>query len=218
VECPVCGLALARQPLPGPLLFQASALLRGAQPATQLQDEAPQAISTPALGRVPPLRLVPPEGEAVPLPFRPLESAPEPERSSPDASFWPLVRLEVCEAVLLLAINGLGAALVGWMVGAPLARAYAELWRFLVPFHAAVSWACLMVPLVLVGQSPFMAVLDLALDAPQPERRLSFSLFHLLSVALFPVSFLCMVLTPGHRTLAELLTGQEIVPDGRPRR
>ena len=146
------------------------------------------------------------------------EGAPVQERPSPDTSFWPLARLEACEALMLLAVNGLGAGLVSWMMGVPLSRAYDGLWRFLLPFHAAVSWACLMVPLVLVGQSPFMAVLELALDAPQPERRLSFSLFHLVSVVLFPVSFLCMVLTPGHRTLAELLTGQEIVPNGRSRR
>ena len=49
------------------------------------------------------------------------------------------------------------------------------------------------------------------LDTTQPERRLSFSVFHLLSALCFPLSFLCMVLTPEHRSLAELLTGQELM-------
>jgi hypothetical protein len=68
-----------------------------------------------------------------------------------------------------------------------------------------------MVPLVLVGQSPMMGIQGLLLDTDLPERRMSFSLLHLVSVLCFPVSFLCMVLTPNHRTLAELLSGLEIL-------
>jgi hypothetical protein len=48
-------------------------------------------------------------------------------------------------------------------------------------------------------------------DADQPERRMAFSVLHLISATAFPVSFLCMVLTPDHRTLAELLSGLEIL-------
>ena len=77
--------------------------------------------------------------------------------------------------------------------------------------HFVLSWAALMVPLALTGQSPMMGRFGLQLGANQPERRLAFSLFHLLSVTVFPLSFICMVLTRNHRTLAELLTGQEIV-------
>ena len=77
--------------------------------------------------------------------------------------------------------------------------------------HASVSWAYLMVPLVLVGQTPMMGMEGLLLDTHLPERRMSFAVLHLVSVLAFPVSFLCMVLTPNHRTLAELLSGLEIL-------
>jgi hypothetical protein len=52
-----------------------------------------------------------------------------------------------------------------------------------------------------------------------PERRMTFSLVHMLSVLCFPLSFLCMVLSPRHQTLAELLSGQELLarPVGRMR-
>jgi hypothetical protein len=68
-----------------------------------------------------------------------------------------------------------------------------------------------MVPLVLVGQTPMMGYLDLLLDTDLPERRMSFAVLHLVSALGFPVSFLCMILTPNHRTLAELLSGLEIL-------
>jgi len=132
-------------------------------------------------------------------------------------SFWPLVRLELTEAGVLLGINAVLALLASWMVGASPTRVYAELWHFLVPVHLAISWAFEMVPITLVGQSPFMGSLGLLLDSAQPERRIAFSLFHLISVLLFPVSFLCMILTPYHRTLAEVLTGQEILARPLPR-
>ena len=54
-------------------------------------------------------------------------------------------------------------------------------------------------------------VQDLLLDTDLPERRMSFAVLHLVSALGFPVSFLCMVLTPDHRTLAELLSGLEIL-------
>jgi len=62
-----------------------------------------------------------------------------------------------------------------------------------------------------------MGSLGLLLDSAQPERRIAFSLLHLCSVLAFPVSFFCMVLTPGHRTLGETLSGQEILMRPLPR-
>ncbi len=213
VECPVCGLSLARQALPRPLLFQASALQHSAPAAARRQ-----AISAPALGRVAPVLLdesappVPePHSPALPLP----PSPPVPELQAPETSFWPLVRVELAEFLILAILNGLFGLLAAALCGAGLGRLYGELWPFLLPVHLGLSWAFIMVPMALTGQSPVMGSLGLLLDTGQPERRLAFSVFHLLSVALFPASFLCLVLTPEHRTLAELLTGQEIL--ARPR-
>lgn len=213
VECPVCGLSLAQRPLPGPLLFQASAIAGGEAGAGR-----PQAIATPALGRVAPVSVAGME-PAEPRPegglLRTLpkeESGLRLEDAETEASsFWPLARLESGEALLLTLANGLLAVVATLQLGAGPGRVYTQLWPFMVPLHLAFSWVLVMVPLVLLGQSPLMAVMGLSLVSPQPERRIAFSLFHLLSVGLFPLSFLCMVLTPNHRTLAELLTGQEIL-------
>jgi len=68
-----------------------------------------------------------------------------------------------------------------------------------------------MAPLVLTGQSPMMGFFGVTLPENSPERRMAFSLVHMLSVACFPLSFLCMVLSPRHQTLAELLSGQELL-------
>lgn len=186
------------------------------------EEELPRtAISAPALGRVDPVLVIEPgtQQEVAPspmvLPRTPLLEEQLPE--FPADSFWPLVRLEVTEAALLLGLNLLLALLASWVGGVSLDRLYAELWHFLVPVHIAISWAFEMVPITLVGQSPAMGSLGLLLDATQPERRIAFSLFHLVSVVLFPVSFLCMVLTPYHHTLAEILTGQEILTRPLPR-
>jgi hypothetical protein len=213
VECPVCGLGLAQRPLPGPLLFQASAITGGEAGAGR-----PVAIATPALGRVAPVAVAGLE----PVEARPegglLHSLPKEESGlrseegdAEASSFWPLARLECGEALLLLLANGLLAAMAAIQLGTGPGRVYGQLWPFLVPLHLAFSWVMVMVPLVLLGQSPLMAVMGLSLASSQPERRIAFSLFHLLSVSLFPLSFLCMVLTPNHRTLGELLTGQEIL-------
>lgn len=213
LECPVCGLELARQALPRPLLFQASALQ-----AKPVQGPRKVALSSPALGRVAPVVL--PEPEAVPAAPPVEEEALPSEPYAPEAageSFWPLVRLEFTEAGILLGLNTVLVLLAAWLAGASPSRVYDELWHFLVPVHFAISWAFAMVPLTLVGQTPVMGSLGLLLDSSQPERRIAFSLFHLISVTLFPVSFLCMVLTPYHRTLAELLTGQEILSRPLPR-
>lgn len=209
----MCGLSLAQRPLPRPLLFQASALAGG-----KAGGGRPLAIATPALGRVAPVAvadLEPPEprpGGGL-LHSLPREEAGmrEGEEEASGSSFWPLARLESGEALLLAAANLLLAGVATLLVGAGPGRVYGQLWPFLVPLHTAFSWVMLMVPLVLLGQSPLMALSGLSLSSPQPERRMAFSLFHLLSVGVFPLSFLCMLLTPNHRTLAELLTGQEIL-------
>jgi hypothetical protein len=213
LECPVCGLSLARQALPRPLLFQASALKHSGP----VREER-QTLSTPALGRVEPLAIL----ERVPQPeeistqdFMEPESLPPPLAGPVDASladsFWPVVKMEALEGLVLLGLNGLLALIACWMAGAGPSRVYPLFWPYLVPVHVAISWAYLMVPLVLVGQSPMMGMEGLLLDSDLPERRMSFSLLHLVSVLGFPVSFLCMVLTPNHRTLAELLSGLEIL-------
>jgi hypothetical protein len=173
------------------------------------------------LGRVDPVTIVEPDSLSEVAPIVAESSRAElsgeaaPETASD--SFWPLVRLEATEAGLLLVLNFVLALVVSWLAGVALHRLYAELWHFLIPVHFAMSWAFEMVPITLVGQSPLMGSLGLLLDSAQPERRIAFSLFHLISVLLFPVSFFCMVLTPYHRTLAELLTGQEILTRPLPR-
>jgi hypothetical protein len=134
----------------------------------------------------------------------------ESEAEGTNSSFWSLVKLEICEAAALCLFNGLLALVVSWQLAAPIARCYGELWPYLLALHLAFSWVMVLVPMVLAGQSLFMVPMGLLLASEQPERRLAFSLFHLFSVLAFPLSFLCMVLTPNHRTLAELLTGQEI--------
>jgi hypothetical protein len=126
-------------------------------------------------------------------------------------SFWPVVKMEALECLVLLVLNALLMGVASWLAGAPPDAAYRNFWPYLLPVHAAVSWAYLMVPLVLVGQSPMMGLQGLLLDTSLPERRMSFAVLHLISVLAFPVSFLCMVLTPNHRTLAELLSGLEIL-------
>ncbi|MBI4912703.1 MAG: hypothetical protein HY823_08190 [Acidobacteria bacterium] len=215
-ECPVCGLSLERPALPRPLLFQASALQTGGRPGPP-----PAAIATPALGRVTPVRVSglaeaepPPEGALRTLSARG-GGLEEPE-DAPQSSFWPLVQVELGEALVLGGAHALVALLSILLLGVPPARAYTQLWPFLLPIHFILSWALLMVPLVTLGQSPLMVFQGVGLASEQPERRMAFSLFHLLSVTFFPLSFLCMVLTPNHRTLAELLTGQEILARGRP--
>lgn len=219
VECPVCGLNLGGQTLPRPLLFQASAFQSPAGTSKKPQALASatgtphQGIVSPALGRVAPVQMEEPElsagepGQALRLP---LSEALESEAEVMDSSFWSLAKLEISEAATLFIMNALLAAVVGWQLGAPIARCYEELWPYLLCLHLAFSWVMVLVPMVLAGQSLFMVPMGLLLASEQPERRLAFSLFHLFSVLAFPLSFLCMVLTPNHRTLAELLTGQEI--------
>ena len=214
MECPTCGLAFTRAARPRPLLFQASGL--AAPPA----DTRPQALQSPALGRVQPLPLPAPEMVADEPSLHPLDllgSAlgtfePDPQV----ASFGPLLLVEVGEACLLAALNALLALSLGLILKAPVGRVFAVAWPVALA-HLIVSWAFLMVPLVMAGQSPLMGRWNLILAEEEPERRMVFSLLHLLSVALFPLSFLCMVLSPRHQTLAEYLSGQEIISKPEPR-
>ena len=226
LECPVCGLSLARQPLPRPLLFQASARMT----SEPLRVER-QTLSTPALGRVEPMTILgtstaDADGEEADATDQ--DADPAPALALREAgfqlqlpgvgqtlealdSFWPVVKMEALECLVLFCLNSMLTLVACWMSGAPPATVYAAFWVYLLPVHASVSWAYLMVPLVLVGQTPMMGMEGLLLDTHLPERRMSFAVLHLVSVLAFPVSFLCMVLTPNHRTLAELLSGLEIL-------
>ncbi|GLH67641.1 hypothetical protein [Geothrix edaphica] len=218
-ECPECGLTLAPPKQGRPMLFQASAL-------AQVSLEAPpRALTAPALGRVAAVAVeVAPEELA-----RPDAAVPSPGTAphgqaalgfqEPVSSFWPLVKVEATEALLLLLVQGLALTLPAWALGVSPTRLLAGAWPLVVPYLLAVSWILFMAPLALTGQSPLMAAFGVTLPENSPERRMAFSLVHLLSVLCFPLSFLCMVLGPRHRTLGELLSGQELLarPTGRMR-
>lgn len=212
-ECPECGLALAPPQQGRPLLFRASAL-------AQASFEAPpRALTAPALGRVAPVAVeVTPDELQRPVgepPARPEWSAPEPPpalgHEALGASFWPLVKVEAAEALLLLLVQGFALLLPAWVLGLSPARLVAGAWPLVLPYLFVTSWALFMAPLVLTGQSPFMGPFGVTLPENAPDRRMTFSLVHLLSVLCFPLSFLCMVLSPRHQTLAELLSGQELL-------
>lgn len=219
VECPECGLTLAPPRQGRPMLFQASAL------AQIPLEAAPRALTAPALGRVPEVAV-----EVAPEELQ-RSSAPDPsafpgfrppaalgfQESNP--SFWPLVKVEAAEALLLILFQGLALALPAWVLGISPLRLLAGAWPFVVPYLLVASWIFFMAPLVLTGQSPLMATFGVTLPENAPERRITFSLVHLVSVVFFPLSFLCMVLTPRHQTLGELLSGLELLtrPTGRMR-
>jgi hypothetical protein len=152
-----------------------------------------------------------PEPAAHSLSFYPEEPVVEPPPNEAGDSFWPVVKMEFLEFLQLLVLNGIILLVATWTIGVGPSAVYAVFWPYLLPVHGAISWAYLMVPLVLVGQSPMMGREHLLLDTDLPERRMSFSLLHLASTLCFPLSFLCMVLTPSHHTLAELLSGLEIL-------
>jgi hypothetical protein len=133
------------------------------------------------------------------------------------ASFWPLVKVEASEALLLALVQGLALLLPGWALGVSPNRLFHGAWPLVVPYLLAVSWMLFMGPLVLTGQSPMMGFFGVTLPENSPERRMAFSLVHLVSVLCFPLSFLCMVLSPRHQTLAELLSGQELLARPLPR-
>ncbi len=198
------------------MLFQASAL-------AQVNLDGPgKALTAPALGRVAPVSI-----EITPEELAPLAApAPEPVDTrkpgaeGPVATFWPLVKVEALEAVLLAAIQMVALGLPAWLAGLSPLRLWTGAWPLVLPYLFSVSWAFFMVPLVLTGQSPLMSPFGVTLPEPSPERRLTYSLTHLASVALFPLSFLCLLLGPRHQTLSELLSGQELLarPVGRLRK
>jgi hypothetical protein len=138
-------------------------------------------------------------------------SRPTPSLEEPAASFWPLVKVEAGEALLLALVQGLALLLPAWLLGVSPTRLLEGAWPLVLPYLFAVSWALFMGPLVLAGQSPMMGFFGVTLPENTPERRMAFSLVHLLSVLCFPLSFLCMVLGPRHQTLGELLSGQELL-------
>jgi hypothetical protein len=191
------------------MLFQASALAQAAfaPPA--------RALTAPALGRVAPVAIeVSPEelerpGALAPLPAPATRSTLGSEE--PAASFWPLVKVEVTEAVLLALVQGLALLLPALTLGLSPTRLFMGAWPLVFPYLFAVSWIFFMAPLVLTGQSPLMGLFGVTLPENTPERRMAFSLVHMISVICFPLSFLCMVLGPRHQTLAELLSGQELL-------
>lgn len=208
-ECPECGLALAPPRQGRPLLFQASAL------AQVVLDPPSRALTAPALGRVAAVAvevgldelerpyLLPPPSTAV---VQPTYGAEEPA-----ASFWPLVKVEITEALLLALVQSLALLLPAWLLGLSPLRLLLGAWPLILPYLVATSWMFFMAPLVLTGQSPMMGTFGVTLPENTPERRMTFSLVHLISVACFPLSFFCMVLSPRHQTLAELLSGQELL-------
>jgi hypothetical protein len=208
-ECPECGLALAPPRQGRPLLFQASAL------AQVPFDPPPRALTAPALGRVAPVAVeISPEELERPGTAGPLSvpaSKPALGLEEPAASFWPLVKVEASEALLLALIQGLALLLPALTLGVSPARLFEGAWSLVFPYLFAVSWILFMAPLVLTGQSPMMGFFGVTLPENTPERRMAFSLVHMFSVFCFPLSFLCMVLGPRHQTLAELLSGQELL-------
>ncbi len=208
-ECPECGLALAPPQAGRPMLFQASAL------AQVRFDPPPRALTSPALGRVAPVAVEVALHELQPVP-QPVRGGVEPamlpaEPADSVASFWPLVKVECLEACLLLLVLAGAVGLPAWVLGVPPLRLLVRAWPFTLPYLLAVAWLFFMAPLVMTGQSPLMGRFGVALAEELPERRMAFSLVHLVSVACFPLSFLCMVLSPRHQTLAELLSGQDLL-------
>lgn len=211
-ECPECGLALAPARQARPMLFQASAL------AQVHYEPPPRALTAPALGRVAPVSVeVSLEDMERPLPLDPPSPMPaQPTQPSlgtqePAASFWPLVKVEATEALLLILVQAVAVLLPAWALGIGPSRLFQGAWPLVIPYLLAVSWMLFMAPLVLTGQSPMMGTFGVTLPENTPERRMAFSLVHMLSVTCFPLSFLCMVLSPRHQTLAELLSGQELL-------
>jgi len=187
-ECPECGLALAPPRQGRPLLFQASALAQASF------EPPPRALTAPALGRVAPVSVEVSPGELErPGADEPVVVAalqPALGTQEPAASFWPLP---------------------AWVLGISPNRLFHGAWPMVIPYLFGVSWMLFMAPLVLTGQSPMMGFFGVTLPENTPERRMAFSLVHMLSVLCFPLSFLCMVLSPRHQTLAELLSGQELL-------
>ncbi len=218
VECPECGLALTARGPQRPFLFQASGL------QGRPLEEAPlprPALRAPALGRVASVQVEADPADIArltPEPAEPVAEAeaphpPRPTLGSPSASLtlWPLVALEAAEAGLLCVIALAALTLVAAQLGTTMGLLITRAWLLVIPFLLVLCWTTVMIPLVLASQSPLMPFLGLVVAEDQLLRRLNYSLLHLLSVACFPLSFLCLVLSPRHQSLGELLSGVEII-------
>ena len=192
------------------MLFQASAL-------AQVGFDIPgRALTAPALGRVAPVTVDVSLDELGPAVLSETVApnaprTPEALPSGATATFWPLVKVEALEAMLLIAVQALALLLPAWVAGVSPYRLWSGAWIYVLPYLFSVSWSLFMVPLVLTGQSPLMGIFGVTLPEPSPERRMAFSLVHLVSVACFPLSFLCLLLGPRHQTLSEMMSGQELI-------
>lgn len=166
------------------MLFQASALAQAAF------DSPSRALTAPALGRVAPVTVEvnPEELERRGTQGVPPASAVQPSLGAqePSASFWPLVKVEATEALLLILVQGVALGLPAWVLGVSPLRLFLGAWPLVVPYLVATSWILFMAPLVLTGQSPMMGTFGATLPEHAPERRMTFSLVHMLSVACFP--------------------------------
>lgn len=212
-ECPVCGIPLSREPLKRPLLFQISKATEKflQKPKKPVASDKPTQVIRPEIN-IDPAKSNMENNIAVGgnKSSGVATKADQLFKMGTQSTFWRLARMEFLEAIFLLAINVLIVLVVCWQLKLSLNEAYSDFWSFLLPLHFLISWAFLMLPILLSGSSVAMLIVGFGIADSQPEKRLSFSLFMLLSVALVPLSFLCMVLTPAHTTMAELLTGQEI--------
>ncbi|MBI3131905.1 MAG: hypothetical protein HYZ13_11315 [Acidobacteria bacterium] len=208
-------MALSARGPQRPFLFQASGL------QGRPLEEAPlprPALRAPALGRVASIQLEADPADVARLtPEPPLEAeAPAPTRpalggAEATLTLWPLVTLEAAEAFLLALLVMAALAIVASQLGTTMGLLVTRAWLLVIPFLLVLCWTTLMVPLVLASQSPLMPFLGLVVAEDQLLRRLNYSLLHLVSVALFPLSFLCLVLSPRHQSLGELLSGVEII-------
>ncbi|MCL1893774.1 MAG: hypothetical protein FWG02_06030 [Holophagaceae bacterium] len=212
-ECPVCGIQLSREPLKRPLLFQFSKAI-GKSKQKYLDNVTPVSVENDSLPDSTPTQTEPPvaaldveQNDAV---SKVVSREDQFFELAAKSTFWRLVRMELLDAIILFIINTFMTTVVCWQLKLSPGTAYADYWSFLIPFHLLVSWSYFMLPILLSGSSIAMLIVGFGIADAQPEKRLSFSLFMLISVVLVPFSFLCMALSPAHITMAELLTGQEI--------
>ena len=200
------------------MLFQASALAQATfEPPTK-------ALMAPALGRVTPVAVEvrPEELVATDLPAPTLAPTESPSPSTLAftehvSSFAPLLWVELSDALLLVAVQGLALGLPALALGVSPLRLASVAWVYVIPYLLVVSWFLFMAPLLLIGQTPCMGFFGVALPENAPHRRAIYSLAHLVSVCCFPISLLCMLLGERHQTLAEILTGQELLALPTPR-
>jgi len=211
-ECPVCGIPLSREPLKKPLLFQTSKNKEAERHKTARNATQPILVHkkpAPSIGHQY-TEMGHQHRTDRHTDSHSAERTVKLHHTGSQSSFWQLARMEILETVILLIINSLLAFVASWQLKMPALQAYSSFWHFLGLVHFLVSWAYFALPILLSGSSVAMLMVGLGIADAQPEKRLFFSVFMLLSVALVPLSFLCMVLTSSHATLAEILTGQEV--------